>query len=472
MKNNIILFKSKEEESRLYEDIKVKYGDAITRDMYDKIRESVINDPGTVREIREIEEEIDQKSREIQAKYEEEKKEILEEKRKILEERRLLLKEIRTNQKQIEKLRQQINQRNSDKEYKGVGTYSNLFRGVRKKLEGTLGELEEDGQLADELLTNLIMNDETLNDSEKDEALLNVDNKTDNSNYKINKWLGKKLTVCERRLLRTLRCIIFKMINKEIDQEGLTGVGKSIYEVEIPLSRIYEEYGLEKRPYGGYQHKQTKIIQGVLFGLPGYTKGLHEEMLFKQTRIIRTKLIIHIEELKQKAFFEKGLKNPEEKIQIIGARIVMLRALFVSDSNLNDFFYQDVEGFKRFMSLPDMRKSDLPFYMAEYLEYYLSSKLERRVLDLDTLLNELGIRDRYKKNKGEVERIIKRILDNMVIAKYLIKSWKMGRGAKSQPQLTFENSRYELFKTSFEQTENNKLAKIKKKSTKNKKKYL
>lgn len=327
------------------------------------------------------------------------------------------------------------------KEYKGQATYNTVFKGVLKKQSGTLLELkgrQEEG----ELLADLIMNDNDLSKDQKLEALHNI--KKEDMGYEIDRWLGKKLSKQERRILRVLRRIIYQMI----EQEEITGIGKSIYEAEIPLSRIYQEYGLEKRKCGSYDHNQTKIIQDILFGFS--TKGLHEDILFKHNQIQKTRFILQIQEIKQKVIIskEKGKEiEPREVEQRMGIRIVTPHFLFVSDTNLKNYYYQDTEGFKRFMTTTGIAKSESAFNVAEYLEWFLSSKLKERSLDLDTLLEEGGytLSERYKTHKKKVFETLEFIFNNMVKAKYLIKEWHLGKGKYEQVQYTFKNLRYELF---------------------------
>ena len=325
--------------------------------------------------------------------------------------------------------------------YLGQATYHNLFNGIRTKQKGKILELNTRHE-EQALLINLIMNDNYLSQSQKLEVLNNI--KNEDLGYEIDRWLGKTLTKQERRILRVLRRIIYQMI----ELEEITGIGKSIYEAEIPLSKIYEEYGLEKRKCGSYDHNQTKIIQDILFN--SSTKGLHEDILFKHTYIQKTRFILQIEELKQKVIINKergGVIEPCEVEQRIGIRIVMPHFLFVSDLNPKGYYYQDTEGFKNFIAIKGMSQSDPAFNIAEYLEWFLSNKLKERSLNQSTLVEEggVGLQNRYKTHKGEVLRTIETILNNMVKARYLIKEWHLDKGKYGQAQYIFKNLRYELF---------------------------
>jgi len=318
-----------------------------------------------------------------------------------------------------------------EKKYKGQATYHNLFNGIRKEQSGTVLELiNKEKEEERKLLLNLIINDNDLTEVQKQEAFNNITNGED-FYYEIDRWLGKKLTKQERRILRVLRRIIYQMI----EQEEITGIGKSIYEAEIPLSRIYEEYGLEDRECGGYQHNQTKIIQDVLFGFS--TRGLHEDILFKHTTIMKTRFILQIEKIQQRII---GIERTT------AIRIAMPHFLFVSDKKASSYYYQDTEGFKKFMAIKGMAQSEAAFNIVEYLEWLLSSKLKERSLNLSTLIEEGGVElgKRWKTHKAEVLETIKTILNNMKNVGYLVKGWRLEKGKFGQDQYTFENLRYEL----------------------------
>lgn len=322
-------------------------------------------------------------------------------------------------------------------EYLGQLTYHSLFYGARKKQKGNIIELNKK-QEEKNFLVDLIMSDDSISKDEKMKALKNIEN--EDVPYEIGRWLGKKLSKHERRVLRVLRYTIHSMIK----EKRVTGVGKSLYEAEIALSEIYEEYGLVRNKHGKYDYNQTKIIQDILFGLS--TKGLHEDILFKHKKIFKTRFILQAEEITQKVMIEKD-KVEVEQIQRIGIRIAMPYFLFVSEDDADNYYYLDPIGFKKFMSIKGMTQSEAAFEIAEYLEWYLSSKLEERILDLSTLIEEAGdkLKALYKTRKKDAVNTVKTILNNMVQAGYLIKEYRLGKGASNQEQLTLINLRHKLF---------------------------
>lgn len=314
-------------------------------------------------------------------------------------------------------------------------TYHSLFNGIRRKQKGNIVDIHKRQEERD-LLADLIMSDESINDEEKASALQNISNA--NLEYEIGRWLGKKLNKHERRVLRVLRRIIYSLIQNK----GITGAGKSVYEAEIALSRIYDEYGLVRRKSGSYDYKQTQKIQDTIFGVS--TKGLHQDILFKHKKVLKTRFILQVEKIIQ----EVTIENKKEEViqeQCLGIRIAMPHFLFVSESDASSYYYQDTQGFKRFMAVEGMSQSEAAFNIAEYLEWFLSSKLQERPLDLTTLLEEAGLQNRYKTHPKEVLKTVKKILDNMVVSKYLIKRWELQNGKYGQEQYNFANLRYELF---------------------------
>lgn len=332
--------------------------------------------------------------------------------------------------KQVEELKGQ--------QYLGQVTPYSLFKGITKKQKGTFSEItnKSDEKI---LLKNLMMNDSSLSVDEKKLEFENL--KQESLTYEIDKWLGKNLTKQERRLLRTLRYIIYQMI----EQNKVSGSGKSIYEAEILLSEIYEKYGLTKRKDGSYNHDQTKEIQSILFGIT--TRGLHEDILFKHNTILKTRLLLQVQIIKKQKVVINKEENPQGQEQLLGVRVVVPRFLFVSDNEeLTSYYYQDIEGFKRLMTIPGMAKSDVAFNIAEYLEWYLSSRQEEKKLDLESLIKEGGeiLQKRYIKDRGKAMQMMKTILDNMVQAKYLIKEWKLVKGKYDQDQFVFVNLRHKL----------------------------
>lgn len=338
---------------------------------------------------------------------------------------------------------------NETLKHKGQPTYKTTFYAAKEKQKGKISELNRK-QEEIKLLEDLIYSDPTLSKEEKKDALENV--KLENVEYEIDRWLGKKLNRHERRILRVLRCIIYQLI----EQDEITGYGKSCYEAEIPLARIYNEYGLTPRSTGSYQHNQTKLIQDILFG--SSSSGLHKDILFNHHGIQKTRYILQLEEIKQKV----KIKTKEVE-QRIGIRILVPSFLFVSNLKLKNFYYQDTEGLRRFMSIKGMGNSNAAFNIFEYCELHFLFGKKVIEFNLDKLIKEAELEPRYKKNRQETIDTLETIFNNMVKANCLIKSWKIEKGKYSQEKYVFENSRYELF------TKNKKIAEIRNLPTASKK---
>ena len=356
-------------------------------------------------------------------------------------------------QSNIDKLNEELEKINDliNKEvlrYKGQPTYKSVLSGTKGNQKGKILELNGKKEETD-LLEDLVYEDTTLSDDEKKEILQNI--KIENLEYEIDRWLGKKLNKHERRTLRVLRRIIYQMI----DSEEITGSGKSCYEAEIPLATIYNEYGLIPRAGGGYQHNQTKLIQNSLFGLS--SSGLHKDILFSHNGIQKTRYILQAQEITQKVIIKKKKgeeKEPREVKQRIGIRIVVPSFLFVSNLSLKNYYHQDTEGLKRFMSIKGMGNSNAAFNIVEFFELHLSSPKQMIPFNLSKLITEAELESRYKTNKQEVTRSLKTIFDNMIDANFLIKNWKIEKGKYDQDKYVFENARYEPF------THNKKIAEV------------
>jgi len=335
---------------------------------------------------------------------------------------------------------------NNETEYKGQPTYKDVFYSTKGKQKGKILEFNNKEE-EKKLFIELVYSDTTLSNDEKRGVLENV--KNENLEYEIDRWLGKKLNRHERRILRVLRSIIYQLI----EQEEITGSGKSCYEAEVTLARIYNEYGLTQRPTGGYQHNQTKLIQDILFGFS--SSGLHEDILFNHDGIQKTRYILQIQEIKQKVIIKA-----KEVEQRIGIRIVLPSFLFVSNLNLKKYYHQDTVGLKRFMMIKGVARSNHAFDIVEYFELHFSSP--RKIIELNSnkIIKESGLEQRYKKNKRETIDSLETIFNKMIEANYLIKSWKVEKGKHSQEKYIFENSRYELF------TKNKKKAEIRSLPTK------
>ena len=191
------------------------------------------------------------------------------------------------------------------------------------------------------------------------------------------------------------------------------------------MSERYDEWGLEQRPEGGYYSSQTKIIKDLFFGESG--RGLYEDMLFKHKTITRTRYILQVQEISRDVYKEK--QNKKEK-QIYGIKIVLPGFLFVFDEDIEldkdiqSFIYQDTEGFKRFMRPKGMAQDKYAFELAEYLEEILSSSLEQKIVNLETIVKESGLENLYNTRQSKAITKINKLLDKMVAADFLINDWK------------------------------------------------
>jgi len=292
------------------------------------------------------------------------------------------------------------------------------------------------------LLANLVNNDKSLSQEERTQVLKDIDKASSNNDlvYEISSWLGNKLTKQERRLLRVLRYIAYKNIQEDVNFKGEK---LTMYEVEIPTAEIYAEWGLSRRKSGGYNNSQTQSIRDLFFGVSG--KGLFEDILFKHKTITRTRYILQAE-----AVYSDVKK---EESQISGIKIILPGFLFVFDEDIKDkndtesYVYLDTQGFIRFMKPKGMVQNLAAFELAEYLEVILSSQLEKKLINLQTMLFEAGLKDIHNTRPSKAINKINAILDKMVQAEFLIKSWRFDEkgGKYNQGQYELENIRSKLF---------------------------
>ena len=93
-----------------------------------------------------------------------------------------------------------------------------------------------------------------------------------------------------------------------------------------------------------------------------------------------------------------------------------------------------------------MLQDEYAFELAEYLESLLSSKLSKRLINLDTMISEAGLTEMYKTYPKRAINKIHSILDKMVDAKFIISSWKFDiKGGKyDQGQYELTNTRAQL----------------------------
>lgn len=343
-----------------------------------------------------------------------------------------------------ENIKKFLSSLNELQKYLGLATYRSLLNSTKGKQKGTLNEITnvEEGEKTKNLaiIANLVDQDETLSQEARMRIFSDIDKSTDEKKaiYEINRWLGQKLSKRERRLLKVIRYIAYKQIKKE---DGISTQGAFLYQLEISMSELYEEWGCKprsKKQGGGYDNNQTKVIKELLFGDQG--KNLYKDMLFKHGRVIRTRYILQIEEIKKAE-------------QLVGVKIALPAFLFVFDEDIKDekekhsFIYQDPDGYRRFITPKGMEQNETAFELAEYLEEMLSCKLEKRLLDLSTMIKEAGLERVYKTRPARAIDKINKILDKMKEAKYLISDWKFDiKGGKyRQGQYEVYNIRANLF---------------------------
>ena len=347
----------------------------------------------------------------------------------------------------IENVKKLINLLDVSEKYLGQATYRSLLNSTKGKQKGTLSEImnveEEEITKNLAIIANLVNQDETLSQDEKMKIFSDINRSKDEKKaiYEINHWLGQKLSKRERRLIRVIRRVAYKQIKKE---DGISTKGAFLYQLDMSMNELYEEWGCEprsKKQGGGYHDKQKKVIKDLLFGETG--QGLYKDMLFKHKKIIRTRYILQVEEIKRED-------------QLVGVKIALPAFLFVFDEDIKDekekhsFIYQDIEGFRRFMKPKGMEQNEAAFELAEYLEEILSCKLEKRLLDLSTMVREAGLEEVYKTRPSRAIERINKILDKMKEVKFLISDWKFDiKGGKyRQGQYELYNIRANLFLSS------------------------
>lgn len=343
-----------------------------------------------------------------------------------------------------ENVKKLINSLGGSQKYLGQATYRSLLNSTKGRQKGTLSEIinveEEEKRKNLTLIANLVNQDETLSQDEKMKIFTDINKSHDEKKaiYEINRWLGQKLSKRERRLIRVIRRVAYKQIKKE---DGISTKGAFLYQLDMSMNELYEEWGCEprsKKQGGGYHDKQKKVIKDLLFGATG--QGLYKDMLFKHKKIIRTRYILQVEEIKRED-------------QLVGVKIALPAFLFVFDEDINDenekysFIYQDIDGFRRFMKPKGMEQNEAAFELAEYLEEILSCKLEKRLLDLSTMVREAGLEEVYKTRQSRAIERINKILDKMKESKFIISDWKFSEkgGKYGQGQYELYNIRVNLF---------------------------
>lgn len=340
-------------------------------------------------------------------------------------------------------LQEAITFKDNNNELLGQLKYRSVLDSTRGKQVGNITDIplgEAQQQEAVDLLHNLINNDPTLIQDEREHHLKQFETACNNNlSYEISRWLGKKLNKHEKRMLRAIRRIGYK----HIANDQVVTYGKSLYEFDMYLTDIYEEWGLERRLEGGYQDNQTKQLKQVLRGTNGNT-GLQSPILFKhEAQCTSERYILQIEDLYKTKNTKAGKKE-----ELYGIRIALPKFLFVLKKDPKNFLREDLEGFKRFMKTEGMPQSNVAFELAEYLEDLLTSKKDKVLLNLEKMVNEAGLTELYKTRPTLVIQKITTVLDNMVLAKYLLKDYSFDKkgGQYDQGQYELGNIRAMLFR--------------------------
>jgi hypothetical protein len=100
------------------------------------------------------------------------------------------------------------------------------------------------------------------------------------------------------------------------------------------------------------------------------------------------------------------------------------------------------------MKIEGMPRSDPAFELAEYLEDLLTSKKDKILLNLSTMLKEAGLTEYHKDRPKRAIQTITTILDNMKSVSYLLKEYAFDPkgGQYDQGQYELENIRASLFR--------------------------
>lgn len=285
---------------------------------------------------------------------------------------------------------------------------------------------ENEEKILQEILVNHVVNDKDFTDEQKKEILLYI--KDNNYDKVLNNYLMYPLTRDEKRILRALR----EEVYEQIKTQKITGIAQTSYEAYIPYNKFFTIYGVHN------DDKTTKPIKDVLFGKS--TKGLHKTIFLEDKTLLRTSLILQIQEI-------KGKINLFKKTVGIGFIITMPSFLFVGEDKLNaqDYFNQENEGFRKLMKEGKMAQSNAVSNIACKLEMLCHSTIKNKkkkdkiiILDSKTLIEISGYKKRYKKSPTEIKNKIKNILDTFVKIGYLIESWHTGIGKFKQEQYTLK----------------------------------
>ena len=287
---------------------------------------------------------------------------------------------------------------------KSIPTYNGLASTILKSQKELFTSSyreasENDKVILKTIIIDFIKKNNDLDNATKIEIIRLID--TDNCETALDNYLMLPLIKEEKRILRTLRSIIYEMI-----QKGEVVLGKTICEVYITYEKFFFEYGITK------DYKTAKLIKNVLFGFSA--KGLHKEILLKHEKLINTSFILQIQEVLEKI-------NISKKEVGIGFIVTMPSFLFVNQekSKAKKYHNQYPETWKRFMSTGNMSQSNAAINIFHYIEFLIHNKSEM-IINLSTLVEVAGDAKRYKKSSKEIQKKIEGILDFIIKAKGLI----------------------------------------------------
>lgn len=321
-------------------------------------------------------------------------------------------------------------------QFKAIPTYNGLGNTMTKPQHELIADLirkhksDNDKRILREILAKHILEDKDFTKEQKEEILQFIEN--NKSNKIIENCLMFPLTRDEKRVLRELRAEIYEQIQTgKITASGVTDPQTGITEPEVYIAHI--SYNKFFTLYGvSNDDKTTKHIKDILFGRS--SKGLYKQIIVEHQPAITTQLILQIKEKKKKI-------NLHKKEVDTGFTITMPSFLFVGEDkeNAKDYYNQEDEGHRRFITTGNMAQSDAASNIIYKLEMLCHSTLHNKkkkdiVIDLETLVNIAGYQKRYKGMPKETKAKIDKILNNMIESKYLIESFQLKKGKYEQEQ--------------------------------------
>jgi len=317
-----------------------------------------------------------------------------------------------------------------------VPTPNHLPKAINKKQKGELDELQT--QEARVLLRQKILEDTSLTQEQKNDYIAKINAPNSNTSFKLelDRYLGSKLDPKVNIVLRALRAIVFEAVQSKKAESPH-------HPIKFSTNKLYELCGVTKHIKGGYHSTQTKNIINIL------TKSsLTEKILVKNEfdRIIKsTSFLLEVTFHSNKAEIKKNSKQellPESIIQEQTTYITIKVSDFLFANYINqsgNYHLQDVDGYIRFRKLNDTTIGNELFL---WLEIYLSRVNKTKEVNLDTIIKELMLEERYKHDPKRVKSAIERALKDMIEANTLIKDYKLVTGARGQEKYVFTNARY------------------------------